>query len=159
MNPRLSNWAMYAEIVSGIAVVVTLVFLALGIRENTAITRAAMFDNTMDGLAELRGHIITNPEVGEMWRAFQDLEFSELDRTTQVRLRQLIFLTFENYQRAYYARQYGVLGDSEWTRFAGQMCRQHDLASSSEDLSQILQSVLTDDFWEFLTTTCALPNR
>ena len=41
MKQKLSEWASIAEIVSGIAVVITLVFLIFGIRENTEVTRAA----------------------------------------------------------------------------------------------------------------------
>jgi len=154
MNRNLSSWAMIAEIVSGIAVVITVIFLVIGIRENTAITRAAMFDSTMHGLAEFRGHVIQNPDVAELWIAYLDREYDQLDRTSQIRSRQLVMLAFENYQRAFYARRYGVLGESEWTRFALQMCSQYSRVAESEELATVLSSVLTNDFWASLTTTC-----
>lgn len=154
MSRKLSDWAMIAEIVSGIAVVITLVFLILGIRENTAVTRAAMFDSIMHGIAEFRGHLIGNPEVAKLWEAFRDLEYDQLDRTSQTRVGQLVMLAFENYQRAYYARQYGVLGESEWTRFELQMCLQYGRVATSEEHSALLSLVLSNEFWNFMTTTC-----
>jgi len=145
---------MIAEIVSGIAVVITVIFLILGIRDNTAITRAVMFDSAMHGFAEFRGHVISDPEVADLWDAFQDLKYEELDRTSQTRVRQLVMLAFENYQRAFYAREYGVLGESEWTRFEFQMCYQHERLMTSEEHARVLSTVLTSEFWKFLTTNC-----
>ena len=154
MNKKLTDWALIAEIVSGVAVVVTLIFLILGIRDNTAITRAAMFDSAMHGFAEFRGHVINNPDVADLWDAFLDLEYENLDRTSRTRVRHLVILAFENYQRAYYAREYGVLGESEWTRFEAQMCRQYVRVVRSEEQERVTSAVLTTDFWQYLETSC-----
>ena len=50
MKRQLSSWASGAEIISSIAVVVTLVFLVIGIRENTAITRASVYATSIEGI-------------------------------------------------------------------------------------------------------------
>jgi hypothetical protein len=39
---KLEKWALIAEIVGGVSVVITLIFLIAGIRENTAVTRVSM---------------------------------------------------------------------------------------------------------------------
>lgn len=51
---KLSGWASIAEIISGTAVLITLVFLVFGIRENTEITRAAAYDRNIDSLNQWR---------------------------------------------------------------------------------------------------------
>ena len=104
MNYKLSDWASIAEIISGVAVVVTLIFLIAGIRENTAISRAAMFDSTLQGLAEFRSHVIDSPEVADLWLAYENLDYDDLDETSQFRVAQLVTLALENQQRAYFAR-------------------------------------------------------
>ena len=48
---KLEKWATVAEIVSGVAVVVTLVVLVIGIRENTATVRATAAATSRDNLA------------------------------------------------------------------------------------------------------------
>ena len=154
MNQKLSDWASIAEIISGVAVVVTLIFLIVGIRENTSITRAAMFDSTLLGLAEFRSHVINNPEVADLWGAYMNLGYDDLDTTSKIRVSALVTLAFENQQRAYYARQYDVLGESEWSRFGRQICIQYPRVTSSEALTQYMQVVLTEEFWNFVVTTC-----
>jgi hypothetical protein len=54
MAVKLSDWANVAEVVSGVAVVITLIFLILSIRENTEITRAAAYDTFAETPAALR---------------------------------------------------------------------------------------------------------
>lgn len=84
----------------------------------------------------------------------------ELSHGTQVSYpgvdsRQLIIGAFENYQSAFYARENGALGESEWKRFEYQMCRQYGRVTASEELARTLKNaVLTDEFWDFITTTC-----
>jgi hypothetical protein len=69
--------------------------------------------------------------------------------------RQSIILAFENYQSAFYASENGELGESEWTQFEYQMCRQYERVAASEELARTLKNaVLTDEFWDFITTTC-----
>ena len=154
MNQKLSDWASIAEIISGVAVVVTLIFLIIGIRENTAISRAAMFDSTLQGLAEFRSHVINNQEVADLWLAYQSLGYDDLDQASQFRVSQLATLALENQQRAYYARKYGVLGESEWSRFGTQICRQYPRVASSRALTAYIQVVLTEEFWNFIKATC-----
>ena len=67
MTQKLSDWASIAEIVSGIAVVVALVFLVVGIRENTEMARASMYERTFDSLNQWRMDIANNDALLE-WK-------------------------------------------------------------------------------------------
>ena len=69
MNQKLSDWASIAEIVSGIAVVITLVFLVLGIRENTEVMRATSFASSIDTLNEFTASVVTDSELRQLWLA------------------------------------------------------------------------------------------
>ena len=151
---KLSDWAKIAEIVSGMAVIATLIFLIIGINENTAITRVAMFDSSMRGLAEFRTLIISDSEVAGLWDAFRRGEADRLSGPDVTRIRQLLILTYEAQQRAYYARKYGVLGESEWSRFENQICAQYPRVRTSENITGGLEAVLTPEFWEYVQTTC-----
>ena len=63
MNQKLSDWASIAEIISGIAVVVTLIFLIAGIRENTAVLRGSSYSNTLESLNQLQASIMADSET------------------------------------------------------------------------------------------------
>ncbi len=47
MNQKLSDWASAAEIIASIAVVITLIILILGIRENTEVVRAGSYNDLL----------------------------------------------------------------------------------------------------------------
>jgi hypothetical protein len=154
MNQKLSDWASIAEIVSGIAVLVTLVFLVLGIRENTEVTRAMAYDRNIDSLSEVRREIVTNSDAARLWQAFQDDDIERLEPQDSVRLRQLVFWLFGVYEKSYFANQYGVLGLSEWNRFAYQTCLQYEHVLASPSLLPGLRAILTTEFIDYIEATC-----
>ena len=67
MKQRLSDWASYAEIASGIAVVVTLIILVIGIRENTEITRTAMYAGTLDQFNAFETAILLDSDLRQIY--------------------------------------------------------------------------------------------
>jgi len=68
MNQRLSNWASISEIASGIGVIVTLIFLIAGIRDNTEITRSAAFDRNMESINQFRLELAKDSELTRIWQ-------------------------------------------------------------------------------------------
>jgi len=146
---KLERWASIAEIVSGIAVVVTLVFLVLGIRENTEATRASTYGRSMAGMIEFRQTIINDPEIARIFNTFIDYNTTELDDVESTRLRQLLWLVFSVYEDAFYAQEYGVLGEAEWTRFSQQICLNWPRMVSAE-FDKALPQVMTPDFIDYI---------
>jgi hypothetical protein len=122
MNQKFSDWASIAEIVSGIAVVVTLIFLIAGIRENTAITRAVAYDSQMNSLNEWRRNLSQDEELSHLYRLFNDGEAAELSEDEAFRLFLVLNEQWGIYEKSYYANKYGILGPSEWGRFERQIC-------------------------------------
>lgn len=76
----------------------------------------------MSGIAvvviRFRQTIISDPEI---WNSYQEEGTTELDAVETTRLRQLVFMSFNFYEDAFCAREYGVLGESEWSRFRQQI--------------------------------------
>lgn len=66
---NLQKWALVAEIIGGAAVMITLVFLLLGIKENTQVTSASMFANTIDSLNEFEAGLLADPELSNLLAA------------------------------------------------------------------------------------------
>lgn len=151
---RLAAWASVAEIVSSVAVVITLVFLILGIRENTAITRATAYDRNIDSLNEQRRATIEDPQVALLWFKFEAGDADGWTPLDRMRLGFLVNTTFGNYEKAYYAHEYGVLGDSEWTRYERQICINEERLQVFPDLRSDLNTVITDDFAAYIVATC-----
>ena len=79
------NWqaiGAVGEILGAIAVFVTLVYLALQIRQNTKVTNAGTSSYINDALARIHGAIRSNGEFADIWlRGCRDLDaLSETDR-------------------------------------------------------------------------------
>jgi hypothetical protein len=154
---KLSDWADIAEIVSGIAVVVTLVFLVIGIRENTAVTRASMYERSADRLLELRNQTLNDPEIARLFQAFLDRKPEGIEGIDRVRLRQYVVNIFQIYEQAYFAKQYGVLGDVEWRRFERQICAAYPRAQVFPDFFETLGFLMTEEFMAFAKASCETP--
>ena len=156
MNLKLSNWASIAEIGSGIAVVVTLIFLVVGIRENTNVTRASVYASSIDSVNQWRLEIVKDPALVRRFGIFT----GALDEgATDAEVEQFQFYVMLNaqwgiYEKAYYANQYGIMGPSEWSRFESRMCSNREDAVES-GLWERMDNLLTDEFDEYVVVLCA----
>jgi uncharacterized membrane protein YeiB len=153
----LEKWASLAEIVSGIAVVVTLIFLVVGIRENSNIMRASSFTSATDSLIELNRDIMTDGELAEIFEAWVSNDTSQLDPQQRARLNQMAVALFRIYEKAFLAEQYDLLGPGEWRRFERTICLIYpDLQSAG--LQAPVRVALTDEFVQFIDAKCSASN-
>ena len=94
MKKRLQIIALFAEVVSGIAVVVSLVFLIIELRESTNVARASAYESSVDSLNTWRLTIAQDPELAELMvdRLGQDIvaEFGRKEAISRMRARLLI---------------------------------------------------------------------
>jgi len=153
MNQQLSDWASIAEIISGVAVVATLIFLVIGINENTNVTRALVYADTLDGLNEFESNINQNADLSRIWRAFIDGETTTLEALDRSRLISILTTMFRNYEKAYFTSQYDLLGESEWDRFERLICINFGRIEPI-DMVETVTSILTDDFAAYIAQSC-----
>jgi hypothetical protein len=154
MNLKLSDWASIAEIVSGIAVVVSLIFLIVGIRENTEVMRAAAYDRNIDALNATRAQIIADDEQARLWLAYETGQASNLESVDRLQLNTTINMVFGNYEKAYFNRKYGVLGESEFTRYERQICINFKRLDDLPDLKADMATVVTVEFLDYIESLC-----
>ena len=120
---KLSDYAQIAEIVSGIAVVITLIFVVVEIRNNTEVTKAATFDSIQADLADYQLQSLNNEEFGEIVMQLQSGGVQSLSpRQLEINtVRTLV--QFKHYERAFSQWKYGNLDDEAWERFRNSICR------------------------------------
>ena len=153
MNQKLSDWASIAQIVSGIAVVVTLVFLVVGIQANTYTTRAAMYASSIEGLNNLLSTMMADPDLSRIFAAAGSGNTADLDGLDQVRWALFLVNTYRTYDTAYSMWSYGLFGDNEWSRFESQVCANYQLVIDA-GVSEAVSSVISEGFAEFIQSTC-----
>ena len=154
MNKKLSDWASIAEIISGFAVVVTLIFLILGIKENTEVTRASMYLRSTDKIIEWRNLMISDPEVAQLLNAFHVGDYEGISEVNASRQSLLVLNIFQIYEQAYFAEQYGFMGRAEWSRFEVNICYFYDDIQASPSIFNRVNGVMTEEFSNFMGDLC-----
>ena len=154
MSLKLSDWADISQIVSGVAVVITLVFLIFEIRDNTSVTRAAVWERSADRLIELRYQLMNDPEGARLFQAFVFGNSEGITGDDAFRLTQFVLNLFQVFEQAYFAERYGLLGPGEWRRFEKQICVNYPRAQASAELSRALPTLMTEEFMAFMAETC-----
>ena len=134
------------EILASVAVVVTLIFVVVEIRQNTEVARAASYAESMDGLTQWRLTMASDPELATLWEAYN---FGG-ERSEDFRLNLLVSTLWGIYENAYYSNQRGLFGRSEWERFERQVCR-----NAARDLP-LIGNLLTEEFRAFAESGCGI---
>lgn len=103
----IQEWAAFAEIVGAVAVVASLVYLAVQIRQNThelslslKSTELAAFERNVESGNRIREMFILNPEVSDLWsRGLKS--FSALEGVEKLRFGMILSNVFSALQGAY----------------------------------------------------------
>ena len=154
-NEILRKWALGAEVVSAVAVVVTVGFLAFQIMKNTSATQAQTYQLLMQEMNEYR-RLFTEPGMAEISskRSAQGWDALELVEKRQWYASQTI--RWGMYESAYFANKRGVLGEPEWRRFERAFCRGHQVSAhlwNTDEFTPVTE-LLTPEFVDFVEATC-----
>jgi hypothetical protein len=154
MNQRLADWASVAEIISGIAVLVTLIILIVGVRENTESVRASAFTSNINALNAFQTSVLNDPEALRVWNAYLEDRSAELQELDERRLSLMVLTLFNIFENAYYLDRYGLVGDEGWERFNRNICGFYRRVHS-EDIERALQLTMSNEFSGYVTERCS----
>lgn len=85
----LQDFASFAELISSIAVLATLIFVAFQIKQTNILLQRGEENVTMEEWSRIRLSIVENHDVAKIWQARLD-DAAELDATQLVRLHTLL---------------------------------------------------------------------
>jgi len=150
--------AQIAEILSSLAVIVTLLFLVAEVRQNTRVTQAAAYEQRIEELNRWRAILVTDSEVAAAWLTDREEAGASQGKVADFRLGILFFMQWAIYENAYYANQRGLLGAAEWSRFERQICVRYENSGSRWDAGTAVTSserqLLTEEFARFVEDSC-----
>ena len=154
---NLKKAALLAEVVGGLAVVLTLIALILEVRENTNIVRASAYNQNIDSLNAWRMNISQSKELSRLYQQYVTGQTSEWTDDEEFRLWLVINQVWGVYEKAYYASQYGILGPQEWRRFERQMCASESqiVGLNSAQRRAMTRFFWTEEFAKFVKATCS----
>lgn len=151
MNQKLSEWANIADIFSGIAVVITLVFLIVSVQANTAALRATAYESNLDDINAFQYEILSNPDSLRVFEAWANDRGENLDSSDQFRLNLILGVQAREFESSYFAYRYGLIGEQEWGRLSGSLCR------SFQQFDEYGQRIprLTEEFIGYINERCS----
>jgi hypothetical protein len=154
-NKQIQKWAMGAEIISAVAVVATIGFLAFQTMENTNSLQAQMFQQLMHDTNEWRASV-SDPASVAMRTKFRDEGLESLTRLEQYEYRMANLVLWGIYESAFFANERGVLGELEWTRFEAAICRNRKRDADIWDLEGVapFPELLTPTFVNYIEKVC-----
>lgn len=151
---KLQVFALTAEIISALAVVITLFILIFEVRANTETNRALAYGQSIDRYNENRDRISTTPGLAEIVKAYFDGNREELDELDLFKLDLYLQTQWSTTETAYVLFNTGMIDESAWKRFEGTICVHYRYAFNS-DIWASLTSSLTTEFTDFVSAECA----
>ena len=152
MNEQLQKYAVLAEVISALAVVVTLIFLLIGIRDNTAINKAQMFEKLLSDINQHNLTILQDPDLSRIWFARSPDLPDTLSEDDLGRLNYMYRIVFRIYDAAFYSNRYGFLGEGEWARIEVGLCGIR--RSMADEMWRSNQDAMSGEFIEFVEKNC-----
>ena len=111
----LEDLGNIGEFVAAVAVLVTLGYLAIQIRQNTQSVRASTYQSMVQG-QRLQPLVIEHREIAELFvQAGQDP--SRLDEADQLRLYFALNLAFRSFDLYHYQYRKGLLEEEQWSGY------------------------------------------
>ena len=126
------------EILGGLAIVASLIFVALELRQNTQATLSASYQATTDALNEINLVAATDPELIRLFGS-QPGSFYELSAEDRVRWGQFLLALTRVRETLYYQQGVGTTAMQSWLR-------------EEESLRNNMRSQLNREWWETAKT-------
>ncbi len=105
--------ANIGELLAAFAVIVSVVYLAIQIRDNTKFSRIQERQNTTRQFADFMDILLLHPDLAELHDKGRDNP-EELSTKDLIRFRRLILRGFWYFSAQYHQYVVGAIGDDEW---------------------------------------------
>ncbi len=112
------NWeavSAIAEVVGVIAIVVSLIYVSVQIRQNTKVARAATRQAIADSTESLGNDLLNNGEVAEIF--VKHFNGEELSAVENLRLQARCFRDMQHWENIYYQFNEGLVSPDQWAGF------------------------------------------
>ena len=112
------------EFVGSIAVIISLIYLAIQIRSNTEAERTSTYQAVVSDFGALNNTMASTPELSHLFvRAMED--YHQLSSDEKARVSQLFFQCFHYFENMFYQNQKGYLDEEVWTGWKRLMLTYH----------------------------------
>lgn len=112
------------EFVSSIAVLISLIYLAIQVKSSTEAARMSTYQSVVSDFGALNRSMASTPDLSILFvNAMED--FGKLSADEKARVSQLFFVAFHYFENMYYQNQKGYLEDDVWLGWKRLMLTYH----------------------------------
>jgi hypothetical protein len=145
------NWealGAIGEIVGAVAVVVTIAYLAVQIRQNTRSVRASMYQSLVESVVNFNTAFTQDPELAQAYlKGLEDLDgLSEADRT---RVAFALFSQFQMFQSMFYQRRLFTIEPDYWESWRA-LILSYYARPGVQQWWQVRREVFSKDFRDYI---------
>jgi len=151
---KLEKWALLAEIISGLAIVVTLIVLILEVRTNTELSRLSAYQTVTQDFDEWRRDVSGDSEKLNLFVRYTRGAYPDPSTPEWTELYMIILNSWSAQERAYFAHEAGIIGETEWVRIQRSACSELLSLEANQQLHDDLYFRLTDAYKAHLETAC-----
>jgi hypothetical protein len=153
---KLERWVQVSELVSGLAVLVTLVFLVIGVRDNTNVTQAGAYQDLLAELNQFNFVLMRDSDLATLWLHRLDHRLHEMDPADANRLVFMNRAAYRVLDAAYFSFRNGSLGPEQWDRFRQSICNLHRTESPNfSELWSETKVLVSPEFVSYLEGACS----
>ena len=110
----LDQLANIGEIISSVAVIISIIYLAIQIRTNTEAERTSTYQAVVSDFGALNNTMASTPELSHMFVEAME-NYHQLSSDEKARISQLFFQCFHYFENMFYQNQKGYLDEDVWT--------------------------------------------
>ena len=116
MKEKLQEYALLAEIISAVGIIISLVFVGFQIRDNTVASQAATYQASVGYDIELLMHLSADPDLSRIIDIYTyGDDASSLSANDIVRAQYEFTALLRHLENLYLQHELGMLSDESWT--------------------------------------------
>jgi hypothetical protein len=134
----LTEWATIAEIISSIAVVVSLIFVAFQLQRNTSELQATHSNDLFDSLREIELVMLASPDLSQIYTKGWFGSRNEMSDQEIERFRMYLMQSINIWEQAFFRLQDGSMSKNDYVRWRSLFLEYFNHAVTREDLEWML---------------------
>jgi hypothetical protein len=139
------------DLLSSLAVFVSLIYLAVQVRRNAEATRSSTYQSIVSEFGAINTAMTGTPDLSSLFvNGMEDFESRTSDE--RAKLSQLFFLVFRNFENMYYQHRAGHLDDDLWVGWKTMMVS-YGHRPGFQQWWRFRRPVFSQDFVDFIDNT------
>lgn len=147
----ISDLGALGEIIGAIAVIISLIYLAVQVRKNTETERTSTYQAVVSDFGALNRTMSSTPDLSILFVTAME-KFGDLDAGEKARVSQLFFATFHYFENMYYQNRKGYLEEDVWLGWKRLMLTYYS-RPGFQSWWKIRRDVYSSSFATFLETS------